>query len=70
MNEHTVELTTPLGPVTAEFSKGRLTGADVASVRTGRGFGINCREYFGRGLPDQPRLDRGRSSLAVRHDVR
>lgn len=47
MNEHTVELTTPLGPVTAEFSKGRLTGSDVARVRTGPGFGINCREYFG-----------------------
>lgn len=47
MNEHTVDLTTPLGPLTAEFSKGRLTGSDVARVHTGPGFGINCREYFG-----------------------
>ncbi len=28
MNQHTVDLITPLGPVTAEFSEGRLTGCD------------------------------------------
>ncbi len=47
MTDHTVDLSTPLGPVTAEFSKGRLTGADVAAVNTGPGFGINRREYNG-----------------------
>jgi hypothetical protein len=47
MNEHTVDLVTSLGPVTAEFSKGRLTGLDVAAVSTGPGFGINRREYHG-----------------------
>lgn len=39
MREHTVELATPLGPVTATSRKGRLTGYDVATVRTGPGFG-------------------------------
>lgn len=47
MHEHTVDLTTPLGPVTAVFSKGRLTGSDVATVSTGPGFGINCRQFSG-----------------------
>ena len=47
MHEHTVDLTTPLGPVTATFSKGRLTGSDVATVSTGRGFGICSHEYSG-----------------------
>jgi hypothetical protein len=47
MHEHTVELTTPLGPVTATFRKGRLTGSDVATVSTGRGFGICSHQYSG-----------------------
>jgi hypothetical protein len=47
MHEHTVDLTTPLGPVTATFRKGRLTGADVATVSTGPGFGICSRQYSG-----------------------
>jgi hypothetical protein len=47
MNDHTVDLSTPFGPVTAEFSKGRLTGSDVAVVNTGPGFGINQCEYSG-----------------------
>jgi hypothetical protein len=47
MNEHTVALITSLGPVTAEFSKGRLTGSDVATVNTRPGFGINHHEYSG-----------------------
>jgi hypothetical protein len=47
MHEHTVELTTPLGLVTVTFSKGRLTGSDVATVSTGRGFGICSHEYSG-----------------------
>jgi hypothetical protein len=47
MNEHTVDLTTPLGPVTAEFGKGRLSGSDVATVHTGPGFGINRHWYSG-----------------------
>ena len=46
MHEHTVDLTTPFGPVTAEFSKGRLTGSDIAIVSTGPGFGINHHEYW------------------------
>jgi len=45
MHEHTVDLTTPFGPVTAQFSKGRLTGSDIAAVSTGPGFGINYHEY-------------------------
>jgi hypothetical protein len=47
MNAHTVDLITSLGPVTAEFSTGRLSGLDVAAVSTGPGFGINRREYRG-----------------------
>jgi len=47
MHEHTVDLTTPLGPVTAAFTQGRLTGSDVATVSTGPGFGINHRQYSG-----------------------
>jgi hypothetical protein len=47
VNEHTVDLATPFGPVTAEFSKSRLAGSDVAFVSTGPGFGINRREYSG-----------------------
>lgn len=47
MNEHTVDLSTALGPVIAEFGKSRLTGADVVTVRTGPGFGIGRREYRG-----------------------
>ena len=47
MNEHTVDLSTALGPVTAEFGKSRLTGAYVAAVRTGPGFGLGDREYRG-----------------------
>ncbi len=54
MNQHTVDLITPLGPVTAEFSKGRLTGCDVAAVNTGPGFGINCREYSGAVFLNSP----------------
>ncbi len=47
MHDHTVDLTTPLGPVTAVFSTGRLTGADVVTASTGPGFGINHRQYSG-----------------------
>lgn len=47
MHEHTVDLTTPLGPVTATFRKGRRTGADVATVSTGPGFGICSHQYSG-----------------------
>ena len=47
MNEHTVDLITSLGPVTAEFSKSRLAGSDVALVSTGTGFGIDRHEYAG-----------------------
>ena len=47
MHEHTVDLTTPLGPVTAAFTQGRLTGSDVATVSTRPGFGINHRQYSG-----------------------
>lgn len=47
MNEHTVDLSTPLGPVTAEFSKGRLAGSDVAIVSTRPGFGIDRHEFSG-----------------------
>jgi hypothetical protein len=47
MHEHTAELTTPLGPVTATFRKGRLTGSDVATVSTGPGFGISRHQYTG-----------------------
>jgi hypothetical protein len=47
MKEHTVDLITPLGPVTADFSRGRLTGSDIATVSTGPGFGINHHEYSG-----------------------
>ena len=47
MHDHSVDLTTPLGPVTAVFSTGRLTGADVVTVSTGPGFGINHRQYSG-----------------------
>lgn len=47
MNEHTVDLATTLGPVTAEFSKGKLTGRDVATVTTRQGFGIDHHEYSG-----------------------
>jgi hypothetical protein len=54
MNEHTVDLTTPLGPVTAGFSKGRLTGSDVATVNTRPGFGISCHEYTGAVFLNSP----------------
>jgi hypothetical protein len=54
MNEHTVDLTTPLGPVTADFSKSRLTGSDVAAVQTGPGFGINRHEYSGAVFLNSP----------------
>lgn len=47
MREHTVDLTTPLGPVTATFTRGRLTGSAVATVSTRPGFGINHRQYSG-----------------------
>src|ERR1022692_4951626 len=47
MNEHTVDLITRLGPVTAEFSKGRLTGSEMATVNTRPGFGITRHEYSG-----------------------
>lgn len=47
MNEHTVDLTTRLGPVTAQFSKGRLAGTDIVTVSTRPGFGINRHEYSG-----------------------
>jgi hypothetical protein len=47
MHEHTVELTTPLGPVTATFRQGQLTGSDVATVSTGPGFGISGHQYSG-----------------------
>jgi hypothetical protein len=45
MHEHTVDLITAFGPVTADFSKGRLTGSDIATVSTGPGFGINRHQY-------------------------
>jgi hypothetical protein len=47
MNEHTVDLITSLGPVTADFSRSQLTGSGIAAVRTGPGFGINHHEYSG-----------------------
>jgi hypothetical protein len=47
MNEHTADLSTALGPVTAEFSKGQPTGSPVAMVSTGPGFAINCHQYDG-----------------------
>jgi hypothetical protein len=47
MHEHTVDLSTPLGPVTAAFTPGRLTGSDIATVSTRPGFGINHRHYSG-----------------------
>jgi hypothetical protein len=47
MDEHTVDLTTPLGPVTATFSRGRLADIDVAIVNTGPGFAIGRHEYAG-----------------------
>jgi hypothetical protein len=47
LNEHTVDLIIPLGPVTADFSRSRLTGSDIAAVSTGPGFGINHHEYSG-----------------------
>lgn len=54
MNEHTVDLSTPFGPVTAEFSKGRLTGSDLATVKTGPGFGVNRHEYSGAVFLNSP----------------
>jgi hypothetical protein len=54
MNEHTVDLATRLGPVTAEFSKARLTGSDVATVNTRPGFGINRHEYSGTVFLNSP----------------
>lgn len=47
MNEHTVDLNTALGPVTAEFSNGQLIGSPVALVNTGPGFAVNCHQYSG-----------------------
>ncbi len=54
MNEHTVDLTTPFGQVTAEFSKGRLTGSDLATVSTGPGFAINRHEFSGAVFLNSP----------------
>lgn len=54
MDEHTVDLTTPPGPVTAQFSKGRLAGSEVATVNTGPGFGINRHEYSGAVFLNSP----------------
>ena|SRR5882672_5191753 len=47
MNEHIVDLTTALGPVTVEFSKSWLTGDVVATVCTRPGFAINRHGYAG-----------------------
>ena len=47
MNEHIVDLTTALGPVTAEFSKSWITGDVVATVCTRPGFAINRHGYAG-----------------------
>jgi hypothetical protein len=54
MNEHTVDLTTSLGPVTAQFGRSQLTGIGVATVTTGPGFGIKCREYSGTVFLNSP----------------
>ena len=54
MNEHTADLSTRLGPVTAQFSKGRLTGIDIVTVSTRPGFGINRHEYSGEVLLSSP----------------
>ena len=54
MHEHTVDLSTPCGPVTADFGKGRLTGGDVVTVRPRPGFGIGHREYRGQVLLVSP----------------
>jgi hypothetical protein len=47
MDEHIVDLTTALGPVTAEFSKSWITGAVVAMVCPRPGFAINRHRYTG-----------------------
>jgi hypothetical protein len=47
MDEQVVDLTTSLGPVTAEFSKSWLTGEVVATVCTRPGFAINRHGYAG-----------------------
>jgi hypothetical protein len=54
MNEHTVDLITHLGPVTAAFSKSRLAGSDVVTVNTRPGFGINRHEYSGAVFLNSP----------------
>jgi hypothetical protein len=40
--------------VIATFSKGRLSGSDVAAVHTGPGFGINRRRYSGAVFLNSP----------------
>jgi hypothetical protein len=67
MHEHTVDLTTPLGPVTATFRKGRLTGSDVATVSTGPGFGICSHQYSGVLCLSGPGWTEG--STALLYDV-
>jgi hypothetical protein len=54
MNKHTVDLITPLGPVTVEFGKARLTDSDVAAVTTRPGFGIHRHEYSGAVFLNSP----------------
>ena len=67
MREHTVDLTTPLGPVTATFTRGRLNGSDVATVSTGPGFGINRRRYCGTVCLSGPGWTEGSARLL--HDA-
>ena len=67
MNEHTVDLTTPLGPVTAEFGKCRLAGSDVAIVTTGPGFSVNRHEYAGAVYLHSPGWTEASAHLV--HDV-
>ncbi len=67
MREHTVDLTTPLGPVTATFTRGRLTGSAVATVSTRPGFGINHRQYSGSVCLSSPGWTE--SSARLLHDA-
>lgn len=58
MNEHTVDLNTALGPVTAEFSNGQLTGYPVALGEYRAGVRGQLPPVLRIGLPAQSRLDR------------
>jgi hypothetical protein len=49
-----VDLATSLGPVTVQFGKSQLTGTYIATVTTGPGFGIKCREYSGTVFLNSP----------------